>query len=162
MKRSEIDDFKNYFLFACFDLFISTYFAIFKCIWRLLPRVFLTLLAPGVLLTDLLQLLRRPIICDVESLSNFFWRFTRNHAGDGFATDVQQRTNVQVVGGQDQLKQRSLVDLVIKKNNLGKRKKNSRLELAFKNSESHNLTLSVRFSSSSSSGMIGSSLCWMQ
>ena len=75
----------------------------------------LLLLAPLVLLADLLLLRRREVVLDVERLADLLGGLALDHVGHGLASDVEEALDVQVVGGQDQLKEGALVDLKKKK-----------------------------------------------
>ena len=57
------------------------------------------LLGPFVLAADLVLLLRSEIILDVEGLADLLWGLALDHVGDGFAADVKEGLNIQVVGG---------------------------------------------------------------
>ena len=71
----------------------------------------LLLLAPLVLLPDLLFLARGEVVLDVERLSDLLWRLPFDHVGHRLAGDVQQALDVQVVGRQDKLEEGALVNL---------------------------------------------------
>ena len=81
-------------------------------IWirALLLAFFLFLFAPFILFAHLLLFGRREVILDVKRFSNLLGRFALDHVGHRFACDVEQTLNVQVVGGQYELEQCSLVD----------------------------------------------------
>jgi hypothetical protein len=59
----------------------------------------LTVLGPLVLATDLLLLLGREVVLDVERLADLVGGLALDHVGDGLAADVQERLDVKVVGG---------------------------------------------------------------
>ena len=59
----------------------------------------LTILSPLVLTADLLLLLWGEVVGDVEGLSDLFWRLALDHVGDGLATNIEERLDVEVVGG---------------------------------------------------------------
>lgn len=71
----------------------------------------LAILGPLVLATDLVLLLGREVVGDVEGLADLLGRLALDHVGDGLAADVQQGLDVEVVGGEDDLEQHLLVDL---------------------------------------------------
>lgn len=79
--------------------------------FRATVSISLLLLAPCVLLANLLLLSRCEVILDVERLADLIGRLSLDHVRDRLACDIEQTANVQVVGGQDQLEQRALVDL---------------------------------------------------
>ena len=54
------------------------------------PPLHLLLLAPGVLLFDLLLFLRREVVDDVECLPDLLWRLAFDHVGHSFAAHVQE------------------------------------------------------------------------
>ncbi len=74
-------------------------------------RVVLLLLAPLVLLPDLLLLRGSEVVLDVEGLPDLLRRLALDHVGHRLAGDVEEALDVKVVGGQDQLEQGALVDL---------------------------------------------------
>ena len=53
-----------------------------------------SLLSPFVLTSDLLLLLLREIILDVESLSNLLRRLSLDHIGHGLASDIQKSFDI--------------------------------------------------------------------
>ena len=67
--------------------------------------------APLVLFPDLFLLLRGEVILDVEDLPDLLRAFPLHHVGHRFATQFQKTLDIQVVGGQDDLKEGGLVDL---------------------------------------------------
>lgn len=71
----------------------------------------LSILGPLVLAANLLLLLRRKVVGDVEGFANLLGRLALDHVGHGLAADIKQRLNVQVVGCEDDLKEHLLVDL---------------------------------------------------
>ena len=71
----------------------------------------LLLLAPLVLLPDLLLLARGEVVLDVERLPDLLWRLPFDHVGHRLAGDVQEALDVQVVGRQDKLEEGALVNL---------------------------------------------------
>ena len=75
--------------------------------WRRPPL----LEGPLVLLADLLLLLGREVVLDPERLPDLLRRLAPDHVGDLLAAEVQQRLDVEVVGGQQEVVQRVLVDL---------------------------------------------------
>lgn len=70
-----------------------------------------TVLSPLVLAADLIFLFWREVVLDVEGLANLLWRLALDHVRDGLAADVEERLDVHVVGGEDDLKEHLLVDL---------------------------------------------------
>jgi hypothetical protein len=56
-------------------------------------------------------LLGSKVVLDVEQLSNLLWRFALDHIGNSLATKIKQRLDVEVVCGEDDLKEHFLVDL---------------------------------------------------
>lgn len=71
----------------------------------------LTILSPLVFPPDLVLLLGGEIIGDVEGLPDLLWALALDHVRDGLAADVEEGLDVEVVGGEDDLKQHLLVDL---------------------------------------------------
>lgn len=69
----------------------------------------LTFFTPLVFFANLFFLLGGEVILDVESFTNLFWGLALDHVSHSLAGQVQQRLNVQKVGGQNQLEQSSLV-----------------------------------------------------
>lgn len=69
------------------------------------------LFTPLVLLPHLLLLAGREVVLDVEGLADLLGGLAFDHVGDGLAGHVQQALDVQVVGGQDQFEQGTLVHL---------------------------------------------------
>jgi hypothetical protein len=59
----------------------------------------LAVLGPLVLAADLLLLLRREVVLDVERLADLVGRLALDHVCDSLAADVEQSLNVEVVGG---------------------------------------------------------------
>lgn len=59
----------------------------------------LTILSPLVLPPDLILLLRREIIRNIESLPDLLGALALNHIRHGLAADIEERLDVQVVGG---------------------------------------------------------------
>jgi len=70
----------------------------------------LLLLAPFVLLANLLLFGRSEVVLDVERLSDFVGGLALDHVRDGFAGDIQQPLNVEVIGSEDEFEQGALVD----------------------------------------------------
>lgn len=56
------------------------------------------LLSPLILATNLILLLRREVVLDIEGLADFFRGLALDHVGDGFAADVKESFDVKVVG----------------------------------------------------------------
>ena len=54
---------------------------------------------PLVLSPDLLLLLRREVIFDVEGLPNLLGRLPLNHLSDCLASEIEEDLDVEVVGG---------------------------------------------------------------
>ena len=71
----------------------------------------LAVLSPLVLAADLLLLLRREIVLDVEGLANLLRRLALDHVGHRLAADIKQSLDVHVVCREDDLEQHLLVDL---------------------------------------------------
>ena len=63
----------------------------------------LTILSPLVLTADLLLLLWGEVVGDIEGLSDLFWRLALDHVGDGLATNIEERLNIEVVGSLKQI-----------------------------------------------------------
>lgn len=59
----------------------------------------LAVLGPLVLAADLLLLLGGEVVLDVERLADLLGRLALDHVGDGFAADVEEGLDVEVVGG---------------------------------------------------------------
>jgi hypothetical protein len=59
----------------------------------------LAVLGPLVLAANLLFLLGREVILDVESLTDLVRRLALDHVGDGLAADIEEGLDVEVVGG---------------------------------------------------------------
>jgi hypothetical protein len=55
------------------------------------------ILGPFVLAADLLLLLRREVVRDVECLANLLRRLALDHIGHGLAADIEKRLDVEVV-----------------------------------------------------------------
>lgn len=55
------------------------------------------LLSPFVLAADLVLLLGSEVVLDVKCLANLLGRLALDHIGDGFAPDVKQRLDIEVV-----------------------------------------------------------------
>lgn len=62
-------------------------------------RACLTIFGPLVLATDLVFLFGSEIVLDVESLADFLRGLSLDHVGDSFASDVEQRLDIEVIGG---------------------------------------------------------------
>lgn len=69
------------------------------------------LFSPLILPADLILLLRSEIVLNVECLADFFGGLALDHVGDGLAANIQQALDIEVVRGQDNLKQHLLIDL---------------------------------------------------
>ena len=70
-----------------------------RLVYSFRKRSFLNLLLrPLVLTTDLIFLFGCEVILDIEGLANLFGRFALDHVGDGFAADVKESFDVEVVG----------------------------------------------------------------
>jgi hypothetical protein len=59
----------------------------------------LAVLGPLVLATDLLLLLGREVVLDVECLADLVGGLALDHVGNGLAANVKQGLDVEVVGG---------------------------------------------------------------
>lgn len=59
----------------------------------------LTILSPLILAADVLLLLWREVVGDVESLPNLFWGLSLDHVRNGLASHVKEGLDVEVVGG---------------------------------------------------------------
>jgi hypothetical protein len=59
----------------------------------------LAVLGPLILAADLLLLLGREIVLDVECLADLVGGLALDHVGYGLAANVQERLDVEVVGG---------------------------------------------------------------
>lgn len=70
----------------------------------------LSLLTPLVFLSDLGLLLRGEVVGYVEGLSDLLGGLALDHACHGGTGEVQQRLNVHVVGGKDELEEDLLVN----------------------------------------------------
>ena len=64
-----------------------------------MPLIGLSVLSPLVLTTNLLLLLGGEVVRDVESLTDLLRRLALDHVGDGLAANVEERLDVEVVGG---------------------------------------------------------------
>jgi hypothetical protein len=71
----------------------------------------LTIFGPLVLSADLFLLLRSEIVGDVEGFTDLLWRLALDHVGHGFAANIKKWLDVEVVGGQNDLKEHLLVHL---------------------------------------------------
>lgn len=72
---------------------------------------FLFLLTPFILLSNLLLLFGTKVILNVKGLANLFGRLSLDHVCNGFACQLEELLNVQVVCGQNHLKEHRLVNL---------------------------------------------------
>ena len=75
------------------------------------PDQRLAVLGPLVLAADLVLLLRGEVILDVECLTDLLRRLALDHVRDSLAADVEERLDVHVVCGEDDLEEHLLVDL---------------------------------------------------
>jgi len=57
-----------------------------------------SLLSPLVLTTDLILLLRREVVLNVEGLTDLLRRLALDHVGDSLAPDIQKSLDIHVVG----------------------------------------------------------------
>lgn len=57
-----------------------------------------SLLSPLVLTTDLILLLRREVVLDVEGLPDLLGGFALDHVGNSLASNIEERLDVKVVG----------------------------------------------------------------
>lgn len=71
----------------------------------------LSLLAPLVLLANLLFLLGSEVVLDVEGLANLLRGLALDHVGNSLAGDVKEGLDVEVVGSKNELEESGLVDL---------------------------------------------------
>lgn len=71
----------------------------------------LAVLGPLVLAADLIFLLGSEVVLDVERLADLLGGLALDHVGNGFAANIEERLDVHVVGGEDDLEQHLLVDL---------------------------------------------------
>ena len=56
------------------------------------------LLSPLILTTNLILLLGREVVLDIEGFADLFGRLALDHVGDGLAADVKESFDVEVVG----------------------------------------------------------------
>jgi len=70
----------------------------------------LLLLAPFVLLADLFLLSRGEVILDVKRFSDLVGGLAFDHVRHGFAGDIEEPLDVEVIGGEDEFEQGALVD----------------------------------------------------
>lgn len=56
------------------------------------------LLSPLVLTTDLILLLGREVVLDVEGFTDLLWGLALDHVGDGLAADIEESFDVEIVG----------------------------------------------------------------
>jgi hypothetical protein len=70
----------------------------------------LVLFTPKILFANLLFFLRSEVILDAEGVSDFLRRLALNHVGNGLASDIKKRLNVEEVGSNDELKENRLLD----------------------------------------------------
>ena len=59
----------------------------------------LAVLGPLVLAADLVLLLRREVVLDVERLPDLVWGLALDHVGDGLTADIEEGFDIKVVGG---------------------------------------------------------------
>ena len=71
----------------------------------------LLVLAPLVLLPNAVLLLRGEVVLDVEVLPDLLRSLPPDHVAHRLAGDIQEALDIQVVGGQDQLKEDALVHI---------------------------------------------------
>ena len=71
------------------------------------------LLGPAVLLHDLSLLLRGEIVLDVEELADLLDGLALDQGGDLGAGELEERLDIEVVGGHDDLEEHLLVDIDI-------------------------------------------------
>jgi hypothetical protein len=62
-------------------------------------RLCLAILSPLILTADLVLLLGSEIVCDIEGLANFLRRLSLDHVGDCLAANVEERLDVEIIGG---------------------------------------------------------------
>merc|ERR1740130_2143812 len=70
-----------------------------------------SLLAPRILALDLLLLLRREVVLNVEPNANLLGCLALNLVRNGLASQVKQRLDIQVVGRQDQVEEGLVINL---------------------------------------------------
>ena len=56
------------------------------------------LLGPFVLTANLILLLRREVVLDVEGFADLFGGLTLDHVGDGLTADIEKSFDIKVVG----------------------------------------------------------------
>jgi len=56
------------------------------------------LLSPLILAADLILLLRREVVLDVEGLADLLGRFALDHVGNSLTSNIKKRLDVKVVG----------------------------------------------------------------
>ena len=56
------------------------------------------LLSPLILATDLVLLLRRKIVLNVESLSNLLGGLALDHVGHGLTSNVEKSLDIEIIG----------------------------------------------------------------
>lgn len=71
----------------------------------------LAVLSPLVLTADLVLLLRSEVVLNVEGFADLLGGLALDHVGDRLAANVEERLDVHVVGGEDDLEEHLLVDL---------------------------------------------------
>lgn len=59
------------------------------------------LFSPFVLTADLVLLLRREVILDVEGLTNLVRRLAFDHVGDRLASNIQKSLDIEIIGRLD-------------------------------------------------------------
>jgi hypothetical protein len=62
-------------------------------------RLCLAILSPLIFTADLVLLLRSEVVCDIESLTNLLRRLSLDHVGNGFAANIKEWLNIEVIGG---------------------------------------------------------------
>ena len=61
-------------------------------------RAMCLLLGPLILTTDLILLLGREVVLDVEGFADLFWGLALDHIGDGLAADIKESFDIEIVG----------------------------------------------------------------
>jgi len=71
----------------------------------------LTVLSPLILTADLVLLLGGEVVLNVEGLADLLGGLSLDHIGDGFAADIKESFDIEIVCGKDDFKQHFLVHL---------------------------------------------------
>ena len=68
--------------------------------WYYVPDAKVDLLfSPLILTTNLILLIRREVVLDVECLADLFWGFALDHICDSLAANVEESLDIEVIGG---------------------------------------------------------------